>query len=237
MIVKEEQVAHPQGGPAAGPPLSRATLVLAAVTILVVGMLGGGAVAVLRQPDPQPTPTPSPSPAPASSSPPSVDPSTPAPTSPSPVTPSPSPTPSELTKKEREQQARARLDALAEEGYTTADPRGQWVAQLSSKWIGITDPAQRAQVSGGHTFAAVDIVAEYESTEQLAEQVGGATVVLIKGSDIKKGRDETSGRLFWYVFGVDFASKAKAESWCQDLYPLLSGTRLKNVCFATQLKP
>ena len=37
------------------------------------------------------------------------------------------------------------LEALAADGYAAAKPRGQWVAQLSSKYIGITDPNQTAR--------------------------------------------------------------------------------------------
>ncbi len=246
-------MAHPEGGTTTPPPLSRATLILTALAILIVGVLGGGVVGWLRRPDPSPTLAPTP--APASSSATGGDPSTPVPSSPSPLpsaaspsplpssaSPSPlpssaSPSPRGPTKEQLEKQARDRLDSLADDGYATANPRGQWVAQLSSKWIGITDPALTARVSGGHKFAAIDIIAEYEATKQKAEDVGGATVVLIKGSDIKKGRDETSSHLFWYIFAVDFGSEPEAQSWCHDLYPQLSGERLKNVCYATRLKP
>lgn len=228
-------MAHPEGRTTAQRSLSQATLILTALVILVVGVLGGGAVGWVRRPDPSPTPAPTP--APASSSATRGAPSTPVPSSPSPLPSSPSPSPSEPTREELEEQAHERLDALADDGYATANPSGQWVAQLSSKYIGIIDPVQTAEVSGGHKFAAVDIVAEYEATKQKANEIGGASVVLIRGSDIKKGRDETSSHLFWYIFGVDFDSKSGAEAWCQDLYPQLSGNRLKNVCYATQLKP
>lgn len=231
---------HPGRGTTARRPLSRATLILTAILILIVGVLGGGAVGWLRRT--VPTSLPTASPVPASSSavgdvPSTPVPSTSVPSTPSPLPPSPSHTPNAPTAKELERQARDKLETLAAEGFATANPRGQWVAQLSSKWIGISDPAQTAVVSGGHKFAAVDIVAEYEATKQKAENLGGATVVLIKGSDIKKGRDETSGHLFWYIFAVDFGSKSEADRWCQDLYPRLSGDRLKNVCFATPLNP
>ena len=120
-------------------------------------------------------------------------------------------------------------------GRRTADPRGQWVAQLSSKYIGITDPQQKTR-SGGHTFRAVDIVDEYTATRARAER-GGATVVLIKGSTILKGRQETSGKLFWFIFAVGLSGKSQVEQYCADLYPQLSGAALKNRCYPTQLKP
>ena len=217
-------------------PIPTAAVVVIALAIFVVGVIGGAGIGWLRQSDAWPPFQPSPAPASSTTLIPDPTSSSPAPPSPSPTTTTPSPSPTPPTKEEAERQAREELETLAADGYATANPRGQWVAQLSSKYIGITDPNQTAEVSGGHKFLAVDIVAEYNATKQKAEQLG-ASVVLIKGSDIKKGRDERSNHLFWYIFGVDFGSKSEAERWCQDLYPGLSGARLKNVCFPTQLKP
>ena len=217
-------------------PIPRGTLVVIAFALFVVGVIGGAGIGWLRLSTPLPRFQPSPAPAPSTPLIPDPNSPSPMPPSPSPTITTPSPSPTRPRKDEAERQARADLEGLAAEGYAAAKPSGQWVAQLSSKYIGITDPNQTATVSGGHKFAAVDIVAEYEATKEKAERLG-ATVVLIKASDIKKGRDERSNHLFWYIFALEFDSKSQAERWCQDLYPVLSGAQLKNVCFPTQLKP
>ena len=220
------------------PQPSRTPLILLVVAILVIGLLGGAVTGfVLKRSDRTGGGTASTPPAPATPTTELAAPdppisSSPAPTPPPTPTATPTPKPS---KTELEQQARTELEQQSAEGLATADPHGQWVAQLSGKYIGITDD-QQTNSSGGHTFRAVDILAEYAATKAKAEKLG-PSVVLIKGSTILKGRQETSGHLFWFVFALEFSSKASVETFCAKLYPSLSGPALTNRCYPTQLKP
>lgn len=222
------------------PEPSRAPLVVLVVSILVIGLLGGAITGFLLKRsdrgsgDSARTPPSSGSPSgesPVIPPPPST---TPTPTARPTATPTATPTP-KPSKAELEQKARTELEQQSAEGLATADPRGQWVAQLSGKYIGITDP-QQTNRSGGHTFRAVEILDDYTTTKTKAEKLD-TTVVLIKGSTILKGRQETSGHLFWFVFALDFSSKAEVESFCAELYPSLSGTARTNQWYPTQLKP
>lgn len=229
----------PSPWPVQPPPKpSRTPVVLLVVSILMIGLLGGAVTGFVlnrsRGTNTGPvTPSPVNSPVSPESPAPSPPPSTSAAPTPTPApTPTATPTPS---KTELERRARAKLERLATAGRTTADPHGQWVAQLSGKYIGITDP-QQTNRSGGHTFAAVDILDDYTATKATAEKLD-TTVVLIKGSTILKGRQEPSGHVFWFVFALDFADKAQVETFCTKLYPSLRGAALTNRCYPTRLKP
>src|ERR1035437_7073321 len=57
---------------------------------------------------------------------------------------------------------------------------GQWVAQLSSKYDGISDPLQTS-ASGSHTFHNVDILAEYQHLQGL--DLGRAPLTLLLSTD------------------------------------------------------
>ena len=90
--------------------------------------------------------------------PPNTDPTLPSPSGPSFT---PSPTPSEPTEEELEQQAYYALEQQAAADLQRTSLDGQWVAQLSSKYVGVRDPRQETR-SGSHKFKAVDILAEHQ---------------------------------------------------------------------------
>jgi hypothetical protein len=108
------------------------------------------------------------------------------------------------------------------------------VVQLSSKYVGITDPRQVA-ANGTHRFLAGDILAEHEA---LRERFGtSAQVVLLLSTDFGS-RYRDRGRALWVTLATrPFGSIAQAARWCQGRFPGLSGKDLANVCLPRTLPP
>jgi hypothetical protein len=173
----------------------------------------------------------------STTAPPSTDPTytpwpTPTETLPSPSEPSltASPTPAEPT----EQQAYYALEQLATADLQRTNLDGQWVAQLSSKYIGVRDPLQETR-SGSHTFYAVDILAEHQDLRYRFD--GQHDVRLLRGQDFSTGMTY-NGETLWYTFLLgNFGSRRAVESFCSSAFPGLSGNYLKNQCLPRTLKP
>ncbi len=140
-------------------------------------------------------------------------------------TPTPTPTPSATT--DPQIAALVSLNQKADADRSVAIAKGQWVAQLASKWVGITDPRQLA-ANGTHTFFAADIWAEHS---ELVSRVSDATVVLRRSTEFgqKKSHD---GEPYWttQVVSPAFASQDEVTAWCASFYPDLSGEDLRNSC-------
>lgn len=120
-------------------------------------------------------------------------------------------------------------------GYNVNIPKqGQWVAQLSSKYIGVSDPLLTA-ANGTHTFYATDILAEFE---QIARSVSGVQVVLLDSRDYGK-QQLIDGKNLWVTFGLSdyFTSEDDVLAWCADEFSHLEGRERLNVCMPNKLNP
>ena len=144
------------------------------------------------------------------------------------------PTPS-ITTTDAEQTALEDLESLHQQDLTTLTISGQWVAQLSSKTVGILDPLQTAQ-NGTHTFRAADILFEHQELRNADNH--GADIRLLLSTDYGK-RQLLQGKPLWVTVAVDSAlgSSADVETWCAQRFPTLDGDALKNVCVPRQLNP
>jgi hypothetical protein len=148
--------------------------------------------------------------------------------------PTPSPTPSEPSQEELEQQAYAALEKQAATDRQQVKLRGQWVAQLSSKYVGVRDPRQKT-ASGSHMFYAVDILTEHQN---LRDTIGdGYDVRLLRGQDFSPGLTH-NGDIFWFTFAFgNFESRHEVDSFCESAFPSLTGTSLENRCLPRRIRP
>jgi hypothetical protein len=233
-------VSDPRGGtPNGGWLADRRARAIAASVLFGLSLLAGGGLALLTSPGSTASTT-DPSLPPAASASANRLPSDPVPptSDPSSLTPgpslTPSPTPTPPSKAELEQAALDRLTKQADEDLDQTSFRGQWVAQLSSKFVGVRDPRQRSS-SGSHTFRAVDIWAEHSALRKRFGQ--DYDVRLLRGEDF--GSHNThDGDSFWYTFVLgDFSSRSDVESFCASAFPQLSGADLENQCLPRTLKP
>lgn len=128
------------------------------------------------------------------------------------------------------------LELLAERAATDGAAiakRGQWFAQLASKYVGVSDPRQ-VTASGSHTFGAADIWAELVDLE--ARVPGG---LFLLDSRTYGKRSNRNGEALWVVGAQspEFVDEASVIAWCQRLYPNLSGKDLTNSCMPNRLNP
>lgn len=132
-------------------------------------------------------------------------------------------------------EARAALSRLARADSDSISFRGQWAAQVASKYVGIVDPQQLTS-SGSHEFGAADIYAEHLALEG---SVTGAEVVLLDSRTYGSGRT-MQGEPFWVTVAVNDAEFTSADAivaWCAQQFPELQGTALNDRCLPTQLGP
>ena len=108
-----------------------------------------------------------------------------------------------------------------------------WVAQLSSKSVGIEDPRQTA-ANGTHVFFAADIWVEHTMLKARATDV---TVILADSRTYGTRATDTGGRPYWRTIALSpaFTSEATVTAWCQRTFPTMSGADLENQCIATRL--
>jgi len=138
------------------------------------------------------------------------------------TTPESSPTPSDP-----EAAAIAQLESLREQSLQSVSAHGQWVAQLASKYPGISDDLQASQ-DGGHVFHAADILAEHLALSTGANN--GADIVLVLSSDYGT-RHTYQGHTLWVTLALDrFESRAQVQAWCQSRFPGFTGQALANRC-------
>jgi hypothetical protein len=112
---------------------------------------------------------------------------------------------------------------------------GRWVAQVASKYVGISDPLQTA-ANGSHTFYAVDIW--LESRAALNKVADPSQVYLLSGTDFGRTSTGPGGVPFWITL-IDggFRSEADVNAWCATAYPELTSEQLANTCAARTLSP
>ncbi|SHI85938.1 hypothetical protein SAMN02745244_01218 [Tessaracoccus bendigoensis DSM 12906] len=119
-------------------------------------------------------------------------------------------------------QAEDRLEAYRRQWLPlTYDER--WVAELSAKRPGISDPLQVA-ANGTHVFYFTDILAMHED---LAARFPDVPVMMLRREDWgKQGRD------LWHSVADPggLYSREDAEAWCAAMFPELSGDVLLNQC-------
>jgi hypothetical protein len=128
------------------------------------------------------------------------------------------------------------LGQLRSESLARLPMDDRWVAQVSSKSVGITDPLQTAQ-NGSHTFLAADILAESLAARQRVADPD-QNVYVVWGTDFGKRSQAADGSPYWITL-VDggFGSSAAVKAWCQSTYPTLTPAQLADTCAPRQLTP
>lgn len=132
-------------------------------------------------------------------------------------------------------QALADLQATATAAQPQLDAavaRHAWVAQLASKYVGISDPLQTT-ASGSHTFGAADILAEYRT---MVASSNGSSVILADSRTFGQ-RKTMNGQPYWRTMALNpsFTSAATVKAWCASTFPALTGETLTNQCMPVQL--
>ncbi|NYJ05824.1 hypothetical protein [Petropleomorpha daqingensis] len=134
-----------------------------------------------------------------------------------------------------EQAALNELTSLRDQSVPQVPLDGRWVAQLSSKSVGITDPLQTA-ANGTHTFYAADILAELQNIN--ATVGSSATLYLLWGTDFGKRSTAADGSPYWTTLAdAGFASQDDVTRWCSATFPGLPADVLADQCTARQLTP
>jgi hypothetical protein len=215
----------------------RRRLILVAGAVLVVMVGGGGAVLALRDNGSQPTPAdttvaqdagggqagnggdqPTLTPATSDESSPDTE---------STSTPSPTADP--------QAQATAELEQIYEGDRDSVSFDGQYVAQIASKYPGITDKLQTT-ANGSHRFLASDILAEFKELKS-GHESPAHPVVLLKSTDYGK-RQLKNGHFLWVTFALgDFPTSASVTSWCNSEFSDLSQEERVNQCAFRRLQP
>ena len=130
---------------------------------------------------------------------------------------------------------REALTALNQQRVTdlpTTPLDGQWVAQLSSKYDGISDPLQTSG-SGSHTFHNIDILAEFQRMQAL--NLGGASLTLLLSTDYGQ-KEMVAGHALWVTFAMPALSSAgEVQTWCSTYFAPLTGQQLQDACTPRQL--
>jgi len=154
-----------------------------------------------------------------------------------PTTAAPSPTPSKSIPDADSAETRALIDltGLRNDSLRQTNLDGSWVAQLSSKSVGITD-ASAVAANGTHRFLGADIFKEHLELRQDV-RFASARVVLLKGTDF--GQKSTfHGKTLWVTLAVgSFFDERSVKDFCQIAFPDKSGAALLNVCTARRLTP
>ncbi len=133
-----------------------------------------------------------------------------------------------------QQVAVASLDALAAQDLQVMTFRRQPVAQLASKSVGIVDPLQVA-ADGTHTFAATDILAEYQTLRD--NPIFGNEVVLLKSTDFST-RTLHNGSPLYVTFAMEpFTSLTDVALWCAQQFASLDTPHRLDACTARTLDP
>jgi len=132
-----------------------------------------------------------------------------------------------------EAQALAELERVRLGDIARVRMRGQWVAQLASKWVGATDPLQTT-TTGSNEFGASDILTEHEGLRSRF----GRSVVLLLSTDYGQRQVGPTGQPMWVTFFVGrFPTQQAVGVWCAQQFTDLTGKQLANACTARRLRP
>ena len=130
--------------------------------------------------------------------------------------------------------ATAELEALRRKGLVAHPPTGQWVAQLSAKSVGTTDPVQTAS-NGSSTFYAADILAQ---SREIASGVAGGDVFVLRTSDFGDGLLDARGNPYWVTLAAGpFGDAGDVRTWCDSMFSTTPADVRGNVCLPKQLTP
>jgi hypothetical protein len=131
--------------------------------------------------------------------------------------------------------ALAALDTLRAGSLARVPLDGRWVAQVASKWVGVTDPLQVAQ-NGTHTFYAADILAESLGARSTMNDPSDVYVLL--GTDFGQRSVGPNGAPIWVtIVDAGYASHDNVLAWCRVTYPSLTPDQLADTCAPRQLTP
>ena len=119
-----------------------------------------------------------------------------------------------------------RLEELLRQDATRHVVRGQWVAQLASKYEGIVDPLVRPE-----PFTLPEILAEHEALR--SNPVFGASVRLLQQGDWGRAAAHDPP-MFVTVADINAGSADAVRAWCQAHFAQ-RGRALENVCYVRQL--
>jgi hypothetical protein len=146
---------------------------------------------------------------------------------PSPATSSPAP--------DRQAAAVAQLEQIYDQDRGSVSFDGQYVAQIASKYPGITDKLQTT-ADGSHRFEASDILAEYRELSS-GHNSSEHPVVLLKSTDYGKHQIK-NGHFLWVTFALgEFPSPQSVTVWCNAEFSDLSTAERANQCVPRQLEP
>jgi len=223
----------PQSGPPADPhppaqPAGdRAKLVVGAIVIAALSGAAvyafSGATASPSQPESVPTVALETAGAPETSES-ASSPTEAAQTSPAPQTPTPTET--ALTEEEERTLALTTLDEMVLADRALRPVRGQWVAQLASKFEGVVDTSQQSA-----PFTVPQILDEVELHRGNPEY--GHLVRLILQGDW--GKSEAGSQPLWVtVVDLDYSNREAVLAWCEDHFTQ-RGEDLLNVCYPREL--
>lgn len=134
-----------------------------------------------------------------------------------------------------EQGALDQLTALRADSVKRLPLDGRWVAQVASKWVGVTDPLQTA-ANGSHTFQATDILAESLAARKTVDSP--SKVYVVWGTDFGKKSSGPNGLPIWVTLvDAGYASHDNVLEWCHVTYPNLTPQQLADTCAPRQLVP
>lgn len=140
-----------------------------------------------------------------------------------PVTPSPEPT---LSEEERREAALRTLEEMVVRDRGLDPVRGQWVAQLASKYEGVVDLSQQSD-----PFTIPDILDEVMAARNNPDY--GHLVRVIHQGDW--GRSEPGPATMWVtVADLDGSSREEIVRWCESRFTQ-RGEALLNVCYPREL--
>jgi hypothetical protein len=130
--------------------------------------------------------------------------------------------------------ATAELESLRASGLAAHPPTGQWVAQLSAKSAGTTDPVQTAS-NGSSTFYAADILAQ---SREIASGAAGGDVFVLKTTDFGEGLLDARGNPYWVTLAAGpFGDAEDVRTWCASMFADTPADRRANACLPKQLTP
>lgn len=144
----------------------------------------------------------------------------------SPAPQSPTTTETALTEEEERALALTTLDGMVLADRALQPVRGQWVAQLASKFEGVVDTSQQAD-----PFTVPQILSEVELHKSNPEY--GDLVRLILQGDW--GKSEAGSQPLWVtVVDLSYSNREAVLAWCEDHFTQ-RGEDLLNVCYPREL--
>ena len=111
----------------------------------------------------------------------------------------------------------------------------RYVAQLASKWVGITDPLQ-VNADGSRTFSGRDILREHN---ELRANIADADVRLLDSTRYGVRRSHAGDHPYWMTVALnpEFTSVGAVKAWCAEQFPSLPQQKLENRCMPNRLTP